>query len=471
MRFGSGPSFEPQRRRRSPARVGARPQPAPDDARARGTRPLEARPAAVRRSEPGSARWLVAALLALLVHSLLLLLVLTPLLSALEDPLDADDGSEPIAVEFRVLSPDGEEDTDGNAEDEGQEPEPQPDQPMPVDDAVAEPMPVEDPNLPPVPDPAPIPPAPAPSAAPSPSFTVADVTTRGEQQPSVLPLPTPTVNRESLQAEAGAPSPSAPKGVCLEDYSACVFESGDELRINPRLAREKFGGDERMVAVTAAEYEQFRQALQAPAAVPVAETGMPVYSNYGRFPSLYRVDLERLTDAAAGAPHSCRIYPDGLRGDEGPPESVTILIDSSGSMIKNLYTSPATTCAWAAARSALDEGVAVGVINFSDRIYTLEPTDDERRIAEVIGKQQRRDTLLPEEQLEELIALDGRRDLFLVSDGRIANAATALPHLQSVLQRNEANRGFAVVLESTPATERIRKDLHAIGFSVALFQF
>jgi len=203
----------------------------------------------------------------------------------------------------------------------------------------------------------------------------------------------------------------------------------------------------------------------------VAETGMPVYSNYGRFPSQYKVDLERLTDAAAGAPHSCRIYPDALRGFDEEPASLTILIDSSGSMIKNLYTSPATTCAWAAAKSALDAGIAVGVINFSDQIYALEASTDEQRIAEVIGKQQQRNTFLPEEQLEQLVADEGRRDLFLISDGRIANTTSALPHLESVLGRNEANQGFAVMLESDPATRKVRDDLHAIGFQVALFRF
>lgn len=433
------------------------------------SRPLEAAHGAARLHDPPSSRWAVAALLALLTHLLLLLLVLTPLLRALED--DGEPGEEPIVVEYRVLSPDGQEDTDGNAEDEGKEVEEQPDQPIPVHDQVAEPVPVPDPRQEVVPDPSLIPPQQAPAPQPSQQFSVADVTQQSEDHPEEARTLTPTINRSLVQADPGAPAPSAPKGVCVEDYSACVFDTGDELRINPRLAREKFGGDERMAAVSAAQYEQYRQQFQSPVATPVAQSGMPVYSNYGRFPSLYKVDLERLTRASAGAPRSCHIYPDALRGFEEQPQSLTILIDSSGSMIKNLYTSPATTCAWAAARSALDQGVRVSVINFSDKVYTVEATDDEQRIAEVIGKQQRRDTLLPEEQLEELIAIDGRRDLFLITDGRIANASAALPHLESVIQRNPSNQGFAVMLESDPATRKIRDDLHAIGFRVTLFRF
>ena len=43
---------------------------------------------------------------------------------------------------------------------------------------------------------------------------------------------------------------------------------------------------------------------RASAAVPVAATVMPLYSNYDRFPPLYKVDLEHLTKAASGAPRA-----------------------------------------------------------------------------------------------------------------------------------------------------------------------
>jgi len=403
-------------------------------------------------------------LVAVVVHGLLLLRLPPPALDfSAEEPegepivLRLVDLDEPEAP--REMSPDSDATSAGRKPGQGE-------QPRTVRDAPPEPQePVEraaegEPDAPPL-DPVPA----------QPGFTLADITVDEPGSGSISE--SVAWQQRAVSRPAGGEPSRAPEALCSADFSLCVFESGDVIEINAALAEALANepGSGVRVASTDEELQQYRQQFHREEAADSGPTGMPVYRNYGRLPGKDKVDLERMSRAASGAPYNCRIYPDALMFEPEEPVALYIVIDSSGSMTKNKYTSKATRCAWAAAESALEHGIPVGVINFSDKLYIAEEGTDEQRIAEVICKSQRQETLLPEQQLEEIVADSGaRRDLLLISDGVIQNLDAALPHLQSVLQRNPNNRGIALLIDQWRHQDT-NEDLHGIGFRVTLLHF
>lgn len=404
-------------------------------------------------------RWILPALIALLLHALLLLWVPRLPVGPSWTPPATEEEPEPIEVVLWEMAPDGQHDSRGEEPDAGEErqtlDEPDRELPDPVEKvAGGEPDAAEQ-----------------PPAEPSPAFSIADLTVDGGESGGEPAVPLP-LNLNVAPPRASSPS-TAPVGVCNQDLSLCVYEDGDVQQIHPSLAQALGERVERgeLVAVTDAELEGFREQFrQTPTAVDGAD-GMQVYRNYGRLAGRHDVDLERLSEAASGAPRDCRVYPDALLFEEVTPAALTIVIDSSGSMNKNHYTSPATRCAWAAAQSALDHAIPVGVINFSEKLYVAEESDDSQYIAEVICKSQKKSTVLPEEELLDLVVDDGsRRDLLLISDGHIQNLDAALPHLQTVLDRHPTNRGLALLINRA-LRQPARKPLHAIGFQVTLLRF
>jgi hypothetical protein len=411
-----------------------------------------------RRREPRRRRWLIPVVLALAAH-LLLFLKLPTLDFDFSDDLDQVE-DDPIIVELIDLdemSPDADGETAGEHGDDGRQTQDvQADEPPETVSQVADLEPMLRPELD---DP----------AQPPQSFTLQDIMVEDEGQ-QLLSTATALRQQASQQAQA-APVSRAPEGVCSSDFTTCVYETGDVTEINPALREALVGGPQRenLVAVSDAALQQYREQFHQPAPMHEPETGMPVYSNYGHLD--FQVDLGKLTKAAAGTPRNCSIYPDALKFEDEQPKALYVLIDSSGSMVKNKYTSPATRCAWAAAKSALDHGIPVAVINFSDKLYVAEPSMDAQRVAEVICKAQRNETLLPEEQLEEFVAGEGRRDLVLLSDGRIQNFDAALPHLAEVLDRHPTNRGLALLIDPVDGLNGVRTELHLIGFRVTLLRF
>ena len=413
-----------------------------------------------RYREPRRRRWIIPILLALALH--LFLFIKLPTLDFDFSPdEDEKEEADPIIVELIELdemSPDADGDTAGEHGDDGRQT-----QDVQADDPPEVVSQLEDtePTMRPEPD---------DPAQPPRSFTIEDIMVRDEGQQQ---LSTSTAVRQNLSSQQAQPAPAsrAPEGVCSADFSTCVYETGLVTEINPALRDSLIGGpvDDNLVAVSDEALQQYREQFHQPAPSYEPETGMPVYSNYGRLD--FQVDLGRLTKASAGTPRNCSVYPDALKFEKEDPKALYVIIDSSGSMVKNKYTSPATRCAWAAAKSALDHGIPVGVINFSDKLYVAEPSMDEQRLAEVICKAQRNETRLPEEQLEEFVDEDGRRDILLLSDGVIQNLDTALPHLDLVLNRNENNRGIALIIDPSHNLEDVRRELHLIGFRVTLLRF
>lgn len=418
----------------------------------------EAQPSTPRRREPPRRRWIIPVGLALAAH-LLLFLKLPKLDFDFSDDLD-EAKEDPIIVELIELdevAPDADGETAGEHGDDGRQTQDvQAPEPPETVSQVADQEPMLRPELD---DP----------AQPHPSFTVRDIMVRDEGQ-QLLSTATALRQQASQQAQS-SPVSRAPEGVCSSDYTTCVYETGDVTEINPALREALLGGPQRenLVAVSDEALQQYREQFHQPAPSYEPETGMPVYSNFGHLD--FQVDLGKLTKASAGTPRTCALYPDALKYGDEPPKALYVLIDSSGSMIKNKYTSPATRCAWAAAKSALDHDIPVAVINFSDKLYVAEPSMDAQRVAEVICKAQRNETLLPEDQLEEFVAVDGRSDLVLLSDGRIQNFDAALPHLQAVLDRNPSNEGLALIIDPVAGLSGLRAELYEIGFRVVLLRF
>ena len=407
----------------------------------------------------------MALLVATLLHTLLLVWMPPPPLDfSAEEPK-----AEPILldlVDLADLEDVGEMSPDADDASAGREPE-QGEQPRTVDDQPLDPSdPVEktaegEPEAPPL----------EPHTSP-PGFTLADITVDDPGEASSAPPL--DQQRRAVSRPPGAEPSRAPEALCSQDFSLCVFESGDVVEINAALAESlaNEAGSGIRVAESAEELQEYRQQFHHEVVADSGPVGMPVYRNYGRLPGKDKVDLERLSTAASGAPYNCRVYPDALMFEPEHPLALYIVIDSSGSMNKNKYTSKATRCAWAAAESALEHDIPVGVINFSDKLYIAEEGTDAQRIAEVICKAQKQETLLPEEQLEEIVTDSGaRRDVLLISDGVIQNLDAAVPHLQSVLERNPNNRGIALLIDHWTNGQNTRKALHGIGFRVTLLHF
>ncbi|MDP7112373.1 MAG: hypothetical protein QGH45_10425 [Myxococcota bacterium] len=422
-------------------------------------RPRGAPDSPAARARQGSRRrWILPALAALLFHLLLLLwLPRMAVHSSWSPPQPADE--PPIEVMLYEMSPDGEHDSRGAKPDDGEERqtlnEPERELPDPVEKIAG--------GEPDAPSTAP--------AEPSPAFSIADLTIDGSDSGAEPAVPLP-LNLNIAPPQAANPA-TAPVGVCSQDYSLCVYDNGDVHEVHPSLAGAVGERVERgeLVAVSDAELQGFREQFrQTPTAVDGAD-GMQVYRNYGRLAGRHDVDVDRLSRAASGAPRDCRIYPDALLFEEAQPAALYIVIDSSGSMNRNHYTSPATRCAWAAAKSALDHEIPVGVINFSEKLYIAEESEDEQYIAEVICKSQKKSTILPEAEFPGMVVDDGnRRDLLLISDGQIANLDAALPHLQSVLERHASNRGIALLINSA-FHQTAQRPLQGIGFRVTLLRF
>ncbi len=147
------------------------------------------------------------------------------------------------------------------------------------------------------------------------------------------------------------------------------------------------------------------------------------------------IDVDRLGENAAKSPDICNIY----AAAEQYPDALYIMIDSSMSMDKRLYSAPAVTCSYRAALSAWNGGALVGVINFSASAFLIEPTRNKQEVAAGISLWQGKATYLPAD-LEKIINYP-RADILIVSDGYIDHYWDALPRLEAILQRQAVNQG------------------------------
>ncbi len=179
------------------------------------------------------------------------------------------------------------------------------------------------------------------------------------------------------------------------------------------------------------------------------------------------LDLGRFDWYAKTLGASCGIYRDGQV--KGSPDGVTLVIDSSGSMTKNRYTSPATTCGYTVALSAIEsnQSTGVGVINFSSLDHVVAETRDLGLIADGITKASGGGTFLPGLQLKNYIKSKGRRDIVVITDSHIQNYRSALPHFREALARDPRNQGVLIVIGDRSFTNdaAIRQFIWA-GFKV-----
>jgi hypothetical protein len=179
-------------------------------------------------------------------------------------------------------------------------------------------------------------------------------------------------------------------------------------------------------------------------------------------------DLGRMDWNAGRLAASCGVYGETKAGPA--PAGVSIFIDSSGSMGRNFYTSPATTCAYALAKSAIQasDSTRVGVISFSDVNYVVAQTRDLGRISDGLAHSLGGKTLMPGPSVPGLVPKGGREDIVVITDTLISNHEQSLPYYKQVLARNRHNQGLLIIIGDGrwASAEVVRKFIWA-GFRVS----
>jgi hypothetical protein len=179
------------------------------------------------------------------------------------------------------------------------------------------------------------------------------------------------------------------------------------------------------------------------------------------------VDLGRMNWYASRLASTCSIYAEDRNA--AAPSGVYIVIDSSGSMQQDFYTSPATTCGYSVAVSALqaNEDTRVGVINFSWMNHFVGETRDLGRIADGITRAVGGETYLPGKSIRKYVDGGGRKDIVVITDSHIRNYEQSLPHFKDVLARDPRNQGILIVIgdERFTNSAAIRRFIWA-GFKI-----
>ncbi len=179
-------------------------------------------------------------------------------------------------------------------------------------------------------------------------------------------------------------------------------------------------------------------------------------------------DLGRMAWNAGRLAATCGVYGESSAGPA--PAGVSIFIDSSGSMGRNFYTAPATTCAFALAKSAIQasDTTRVGVVSFSDVNHVVPQTRDLGRIADGLAHSLGGETLMPGPSVPGLVPTGGREDIVVITDTLISNHETSLPYYKQVLSRNRLNQGLLIIVGDGrwASPEVIRKFVWA-GFKVS----
>jgi len=139
---------------------------------------------------------------------------------------------------------------------------------------------------------------------------------------------------------------------------------------------------------------------------------------------------------------------DRVKNDAGPPD-LLLMLDSSGSMTDPIgSTSMAVLSSYVAAYSALNLGAKVAVINFSDKRYVQDFTNDPMKIEDILVKYQQGGTTMPTTEIGELVKKNPNPvQMLLISDAQIYNANEGFKSFIDALKCNPANRGAVFLIE------------------------
>ena len=156
---------------------------------------------------------------------------------------------------------------------------------------------------------------------------------------------------------------------------------------------------------------------------------------------------------------------DPYRGWRGADRrDLVLIVDTSGSVVRNRRAPASLVCAAGAALSALKRGFPVTVINFSSITQRYGPTRDIEVVYRALSTFQAQGTVLPR---PELLALkgDSPRDYVLISDAAIQNLKEVIPAYGKALGSDKRNRailyylgaGLADDINPAAALELIRR--------------
>jgi len=129
-----------------------------------------------------------------------------------------------------------------------------------------------------------------------------------------------------------------------------------------------------------------------------------------------------------------------------------LIVDTSGSVVRNRRAPASLVCAAGAALAALKRGFPVTVVNFSSITQRYGPTDDIEVVYRALSTFQAQGTVLPR---PELLRLEpgGPFDYALISDTAIHNLKQVIPTYGKVLRADPRNRALLYYLGGGPLEE------------------
>jgi len=124
---------------------------------------------------------------------------------------------------------------------------------------------------------------------------------------------------------------------------------------------------------------------------------------------------------------------------------LVLLVDTSGSVVRNRRAPASLVCAAGAALAALERGFSVTVVNFSSITQRYGPTEDIDVVYRALSTFQAQGTVLPRPGLLKLEG-SGPRDYVLISDAAIQNLKKVIPYYGKALHADPRNRALLYYL-------------------------
>jgi len=239
-----------------------------------------------------------------------------------------------------------------------------------------------------------------------------------EEQPSELLVMRP---EQPIEPPEAPPAPEAPPPPPVDRFAAF------------------FAGGRRPDAVPAT-----RQALGS-TEVTQYDDGGKLLRGSGGDPNRSELGMLDLASGRLGNSSGTQAC-DPYRGWRDPgPRDLILLVDTSGSVVRNRRAPASLVCAAGAALSAMKRGFAVTVVNFSSITQRYGPTRDIDVVYRALSTFQAQGTVLPRPGLLKLEGSDPQ-DFVLISDTAIHNLKQAIPDYGKVLRANPRNRALLYYL-------------------------